>query len=494
MDRVGLNDNFFELGGHSLKAIQLVSGIHRVLNIDIPVRTVFDSPTVRELADTLESQGKTESKKVRPIKKQPYYPLSSAQKRMYVLQKMDKDSTHYNMPSAFELKGQLDYKKLESAIRKLISHHEILRTSFETRDGEPVQKINTEINFSLTVEEKGKKADYNISDFIRPFDLEGKSLLRAKLIKSDAATHIFLIDTHHIVSDGISTSIILNDLSKLYNEVALEELNIHYKDFSVWEQEQLDTENYKKQEDYWLDAFSNLPSTLDLPTDFSRPEVQNFEGHHFEFKLDSSTSQGIKELAANTGTTMYMILLSAYNILLHKYTNQSDILVGTPVAGRSHQDIQSMVGMFVNTLVMRNRPEDRKKVTDFIHEVKHTSITAYDHADYPFEVLIEKLLLERDSSRNPLFQTMFTVQNFTEDTLNFEGLKISPQPIDFNISKFDLTMSIQENIDSIDCHIEYASALFKEETINRMSKHFTQILEEIIKNPERSISEINMLT
>ncbi|WP_232334506.1 condensation domain-containing protein, partial [Oceanobacillus sp. AG] len=393
------------------------------------------------------------------------------------------------------MEGSLEHQRLERAIQKLIERHEPLRTSFEVVHGEPVQIVHEEMNFTLKVNQALEEdIQEKMQEFIQPFNLEKDPLFRAELIQLGNEKHLLLIDMHHIISDGVSMGVLFNDLSSIYQGKMPQKLKIYYKDFVMWEEQWMTSEGFKQQENHWLDVFSDPVPVLELPTDYPRPDMQSFEGSRLEFVLDEKITRSLKQLAAETGTTLYMLLLSAYNILLHKYTNQSDILVGTPVAGRPHPDIQSMTGMFVNTLIMRNYPEGQKQIKEFIQEVKSGAITAYDHADYPFEMLVEKLALARDPSRNPLFQAMFTMQNFDEGLLDLEGLQVRPYEIDYRISKFDLTLSARETQKYIECEIEYSTALFFDETIQRMSEHFIQIVKAMVAYPEEKISKMDILT
>ncbi|MEN1970683.1 amino acid adenylation domain-containing protein, partial [Lentibacillus sp. N15] len=495
VEQIGVTDNFFSLGGHSLKIIQLMSNIHKELQIEIPVRIIFERPTVKQLARHLQIQERVESQTIEPVPGRSYYPVSSAQKRMYVLQQMGLSAMHYNMPGALLLEGSLEYQHLERAIQKLIRRHESLRTSFEVVNGEPVQIVHREMDFTLKVNQGSEEnIQQAMNKFIQPFNLEKAPLFRAELIRLGDQKHLLLIDMHHIISDGVSMGVLFNDLSSIYQGKMLPELKIHYKDFAVWEDQWIQSEGFKQQENYWLNVFSDSVPVLELPTDYPRPGMQSFEGSHLAFVLDEEITQSLKQLASETGTTLYMLLLSAYNVLLHKYTNQSDISVGTPVAGRPHPDVQSMIGMFVNTLVMRNYPDGQKRTEDLIQEVKNKAIAAYDHADYPFELLVEKLTLDRDPSRNPLFQAMFTMQNFDVGLLDLEGLQVEPWEIDYRISKFDLTLSARETQKQIECEIEYSTALFLGETIQRMSQHFIRIVKEMVAHPKQKICELEMFT
>ncbi|MCP3738294.1 amino acid adenylation domain-containing protein [Rossellomorea sp. BNER] len=494
-DFVGVTDHFFTIGGHSLKVIQLVAMIHKKLQVDLPVHVIFEHPTIRQLAFYLEEKEQTEFQGIQPAPSQPNYPVSSAQKRMFVLQQMELSSTHYNLPGAIIIEGECDDQRLEQAIQSLIERHESLRTSFELVDGEPVQMIHPKISFTLPVRkitEKDVKSVVN--QFIRPFSLDQTPLFRVELFQIEVKKHLLLIDLHHIITDGVSTDVMLNDLSKIYGGESLPDLRIQYKDFAVWQQEWMQSEHCRRQEKYWLDSFSDEIPDLELPTDYVRPEVQNFAGSHESFVLNDELTRSLKKLASKTGTTLYMLLLTAYNLLLYKYSKQSEVIVGTPVVGRSHADIQSVMGMFVNTLAIRNHPEGHKRVVDFVHEVKAQALAAYDHADYPFEMLVEKLSLQRDTSRNPLFQAMFTMQDFGSNGLHLDGVQVKPYDLEYAISKFDLSLVTRESEDQIKCQLEYSSSLFKQETIQRMKHHFEQIVKEMVAHPEKKISEVEMLT
>ncbi|SHF44757.1 HxxPF-repeated domain-containing protein, partial [Seinonella peptonophila] len=350
------------------------------------------------------------------------YPVSSAQKRIYVLQQLDRNLMHYNMPCAFVLIGSVDVRRLEQAFQQLIQRHESFRTSFVIQEGEPVQKVHPSLDFKLTVR-AGTEAEARdwADQFMRPFSLEQAPLFRTELIRLNPDRHLLLMDLHHIIADGVSIDLLLQQLTTVYQGESLPELRIQYKDYAVWQQQWKETEDFQRQEAYWLSTFADEVPVLELPTDYARPPVQNFAGKHVDFVLDEELTQALKQLTAETGTTLYMLLLAAYNIWLSKYSNQTDIVVGTPVVGRSHADVQSIVGMFVNTLAMRNYPEGEKRFVDFLQEVKEGALAAYDHADYPFEELVDQLSLSRDTSRNALFQAMFTMQNFGNDLLQLEG-------------------------------------------------------------------------
>ncbi|MDR6224079.1 non-ribosomal peptide synthetase [Desmospora profundinema] len=495
IEPIGVTDHFFQIGGHSLKVIQLLSIIHQKLQVELPVHAIFEHPTIRQLAICLEENKRTSFQPIQPAPVQTCYPVSSAQKRMFVLQKMEPDAIHYNLPGAVVMEGALDIKRLEQAIQQLMKRHESLRTSFEWVEGEPVQKIHSEVSFSLSIRSSTEREVKNrIKQFVRPFSLDQAPLFRVEMIQLEAHKHLLLIDLHHIITDGVSTDVMLSDLSKLYGGETLPDLRIQYKDFAVWQQEWIRSDDFHRQETYWLKSFGNEIPVLELPTDSFRPEVQNFVGSRLDFVLNETLTKSLKKLAEKTGTTLYMLLLAAYFLLLHKYSKQSEVIVGTPVAGRSHADVQSVMGMFVNTLAIRSRPEGDKRVIDFVQEVKREALAAYDHADYPFEMLVEKLSLARDTSRNPLFQAMFTMQDFGSGLLRFDGVQVNPYELDYAVSKFDLSMVTREENGQIWGHLEYATSLFNRETIRRLKQHFEQIVKEIAACPEKTVQEVDMLT
>ncbi|MCP3738293.1 amino acid adenylation domain-containing protein [Rossellomorea sp. BNER] len=495
IDSINVTDDFFQIGGHSLKAIQLMSIIHQELEVEIPVRVIFEHSTIKEMAAYLQEQELAKFHSIQPVSIQSHYPVSSAQKRVYILQQLEREATHYNMFGALLLEGLLDQERLEQAFQELIRRHESLRTSFEVVNGEPVQYVHSKVCFRLNVR-KGTKGEARnwIHELIQPFELNQAPLFRAELIQLEPERNLLLIDLHHIIADGVSVDLLLDDLSKIYRGEKLPKLRIQYKDFTNWQQEWMKSDACKRQEAYWLDIFADKVPVLDLPTDFVRPEMQSFKGSHLNFVLDQELTQSLKQLALETETTVYMLMLAAYNVLLHKYTGQSDVIIGSPVVGRPHADVHSIVGMFVNTLAIRNYPEGQKKWIDFIQEVKEGAVAAYDNADYPFEILVEKLSLQRDTGRNPLFQTMFTIQNFGEDLLKLDGVQVSPYELDYSISKFDLLLFATEKQNQIECQMEYSTTLFRQETIQRMTEHFVKIVQEMVNHTNKRIDEVEMLS
>ncbi|RAP22565.1 Bacitracin synthetase 3 (BA3) [Brevibacillus laterosporus] len=506
IERIGIHDNFFEIGGHSLKANVLVSQIHKLLGVRLSLRYVFQYPTIAEMIPFLELSLKevavtliekeTGLGVIQPVEKSDYYPLSAAQRRVLIMSQLEKVSISYNMPHVWKIDGHLNDERLEASLLALINRHESLRTRFVWMDGDPVQQIHETVDFCMVHRYASPEELNSIVDlFTQPFHLGQGPLFRAELVTYAKDKHLFMIDMHHIISDGVSIATLCDELSNLYAGADLPQLRIQYKDFAVWQQEFYRTEMMKAQESYWLQHLSGEVPVLQLSTDFLRPAEQSFQGDTVFFVTDAELSRNLHELTAHTGTTMYMILLAAFQVLLAKYSDQDDILVGTVSAGRSHNDLQSMVGMFLNTLVIRSYPVGEKTFATFLAEVKETSLHAFENQDYPFEELVKKLGVQRDLSRNPFFDVLFVMQNAeTRSDLILGEALISSYPAGFDAAKFDLTFQVTEGGESLSFALNYCTKLFKRETIERMSTHFTQLIRAIVKNPHIHLADIDMLT
>ncbi len=501
---IGIHDNFFELGGHSLTATRLMSRINKLLQVEIPLRDIFAHPTIEEMSVLIcgpEVAAGT-MMDIAPAELRDSYPVTSVQKRQMILHQFEGAETAYNMPFALLVEGELDIQRLEQVFRDLIDRHEALRTSFEWGTEEPVQKIHSEVPFQLSfqqaddigIEAQDKQIQAIFKTFVRPFDLGQAPLLRAKLVRISNNRHILMVDMHHIVADGVSMSVLANDFTTLYHGNSLPPLRIQYKDYAVWNSEWIKEGHLIKQEQYWLDLFSDELPVLNLPTDFTRPQVQSFEGDRYSFQADKTLREGLQQFVTENRTTLFMVLLSAYNVLLHKYSSQEDIVVGSPIAGRNHTDLENIMGMFVNTLVLRNRPAADKTLKQFLLEVQRSSLEAFEHQDYPIEDLVDKLELHRDLSRNPLFDTMFSLENTDSVSLQADGISISPYSVEAGIAKVDLTLTAEADQEGLSFRIDYCNKLFHKESIERMSKHYLQILQTIVDSANARIGDVNMVT
>ncbi|CAH8773155.1 non-ribosomal peptide synthetase [Paenibacillus dendritiformis] len=492
---IGVLDNFFELGGHSLRATNLVSKIQKEMNVELPLRDVFRYSTIEEMALAISRIGEQSFSSIPLAGARAYYPLSSAQKRLFILNQLEGADQSYNMPGVLLLEGSIDRSLLEKAFRGLIARHETLRTGFEIVQGEAVQRIYESVDFAVEYRHASEEeAPEVVQAFIRPFDLAKPPLLRAELVELAAERYLLMFDMHHIVSDGVSMDVLVEELVRLYGGESLEPLRIQYKDYAVWQQSDEQKVQLKREEAYWLDRYRGELPVLEMPTDYPRPAVQSFEGQTLTSFVDEATNEGLKQLAAQRGTTLYMVLLAAYTVLLHKYTGQDDLIVGMSIAGRTHGDTQPLIGMFVNTLALRNYPASEKTFLSYLEEVKETTLGAYEHQNYPFEELVDKVQVSRDLSRNPLFDTMFSLQNLEDKEFELEGLKLSPYPSEYGTAKFDLSVDVTEENGGLECSFEFATALYKESTIRRLSTHFGHLLAAIVSRPDAKIAELNLLT
>ncbi len=393
------------------------------------------------------------------------------------------------------LDGALDRDKLAETFVNLIERHESLRTSFTIINGEPVQKIYETVELTIEYgEAKEEEIDSTIRKMIRPFDLGVAPLIRVGLVKLADQRHLLLVDMHHIISDGVSAGIITEEFSRFYQGETLPELRVQYKDYVFWQRKLLAGDKLKAEEDYWLEQFKEEVTVLNLPTDFKRPAVQNYAGRNIKFYVNSLVTEKLYKLARSKKATLYIVLLAAYNTLLYRYTQQEDIIVGSPIAGRPHVDLQQIVGMFVNTLAMRNNPAGDKTFSELLAEVKENALRAYENQDYQFEELIEKLDIERDLNRNPLFDTMFTLQNMDLKPLEIPGLKIILDEYDSGTAKFDLSLTAIERENDIELSLRYNTQLFLPKTVERFGRHYLNILKDVTSNSEILLKEIEILS
>lgn len=495
VSRIGIHDNFFDLGGHSLKAIIVRSLIHETFNIELQLTDIFANPTIERLANHIENVEESKPLTIKQTEEREDYALSPTQRRIYLFQELNRQSTAYNIPMIYEVKGNIDVGKVEKAIIRIIKRQESFRTSFVTVDEECRQKIHEEVSFRIEqIETNEENIGEEIENFIRPFELEKAPLFRVRLIKIKRDSHLLMFDMHHIIFDGSSKVILFKELRMLYANETLLDRTIQFRDYVDWQTNVSNNNRVKKQQNYWLNQFSGDIPILNLVTDYPRPTTQQFQGASIKFQLDKRQTGKVKKMARETSSSLHMLLFAAYNILLSKYSGQEDIIVGTVTAGRKQKELENIIGMFVNTLAIRNYPEGDKTYRIFMEEVKQTLLGAYDNQEYPFEELVGDLEMKRDISRNPLFDTMFVMQNMDKGELILEGVNAEPYPYAMNISKFDFTLIVEEEGECIFFELEYSTALFKEETMKRLSTHYMNILKMIVSNPDIEIQAINMLS
>ncbi|UCH95597.1 MAG: amino acid adenylation domain-containing protein, partial [Candidatus Aminicenantes bacterium] len=509
-EKIGIRDDFFELGGDSLKALILLPKIHKHLQVEIPIIYFFDHPTIEKLSEYINGADKSTYFSIESAEKKEYHALSSAQKRLFILQQMAPTTTAYNESLVEVFDRNLAKAELEEIFRKLIKRHESLRTSFKLLAGESIQRIHDKVDFKIEYSsmEPGKTI---AKDFIRPFDLSKAPLLRVGLMKlphtptalrghpSPAAPttlqgesarnrYLLMVDMHHIISDGISIDLIIRDFKAWYDDKELADLRIQYKDYVEWQNSKRVRERIMQQQGYWLKRFEGEIPVLNLPTDYPRPLEQSYEGKTRKFNISQEQTQQLKVLTAQAEATIFMKLVTIFYIFLFKISGQEDIVVGTPIAGRRHSDLENIIGMFVNTLALRNYPKPGKTFYDFLKEVKEKTLGDFEHQEYPFEQLIDKLNVNRDISRNPVFDVMFILHSMEtreeiEKLYNYEK----------NGSRFDLTLQAFESGKNLFFRFEYCTKLFKEETIERFVGYFKNIISSIIDRPHQELWEIEII-
>ena len=511
LDQVGINENFFELGGHSLLATQLISRLESGFKVKLPPSKLFEATTVAGLARVIEE---AESKdrissgdlEILPVSRDENIPLSFSQERLWFIDQLEPDSAGYNIPAAIRIKGDLNTQILEESFTRIVERHETLRTAFQTEDGKPIQIINEPYDFHIPIvdlraeEEKENKAkEIAAKEAKTSFNLSKGPLLRAKLIKLEENEHILVVNMHHIISDGWSMGVFIRELSLNMNSLLngempfLEPLSFQYADFGAWQRQWLEKGEMEKQLGYWREKLSSPPDVLNLPIDYPRPPVQTSSGSTLRFEIPSDLTTKLKEITMQEGATLFMTLLSAFNVLLHKLSGDNDICVGSPIANRNRKEIEGLIGFFLNTLVLRNKVEGSQSFTELLKEVRTTTLGAYDHQDMPVEKLLEELTPERDLSYTPLFQVMMILQNTPMANIDLGDVHITPFKIETDIAKFDLTLELEEIKDVLKCKLEYNTDLFKKDTVSRIITYYLRVLETVVDNKDVKIADIELL-
>ncbi|QDH23586.1 amino acid adenylation domain-containing protein [Saccharibacillus brassicae] len=488
---LGRDASFFELGGHSLRATRAINRLEARTGVRLPLTAIFEAPTPAALALRLHE---AEHRVYVPIPAAPVqaaYPMSSAQKRLYLIQQLEGAGTAYNLPGLLELEGDLDLLRIRSAFAQLTERHESLRTSFHLEDGELVQRIEPQVEAVVEFEEGEADEDREVwlSRFVRPFELDTAPLIRLKVIRTGGDRGALLFDLHHLIADGASMNVITREFSRLYAGESLPRPERQYKDYSEW----MRLRDQGAAEEYWLKQFEQAAPVLDLPLDYPRGQMQSFAGASFHAVAPAELSERVRRLCRDTGTTEYMVFLSAYFILLSRYSRQADLVVGTPVAGRTHRDTETMVGMFVNTLAMRARPESDKRIVDFLREIKDLCLTGFDYQEFPFETLIDRVSFNRDLSRNPLFDVMFVHQNNEQEELAARHVSFGDVEGDAGSAKFDMTLTVDGDGRDHRIHWEYCTDLLGEATVRRYAEHFLRILEAMTLRSSQRIGQIDSL-
>ncbi|XRE44272.1 Polyketide synthase modules-related protein [Tenacibaculum discolor] len=517
-EKVGLDDDFFELGGHSLKAIQLMNKIRKVFQVQIQLKKLFDNSTLGKMAKLIDESSLKVYEEIPVAALKTSYPLSSAQRRLWFLSQFKDGNIAYNMPKAYVFEGEFDKEKLQLALSALIERYEILRTVFKDNElGEINQfilKTDTVLKNIVTSHDfRGLgKSQVEVEDFIAkelnvPFNLEKGPLLRVVLYQIEDSKWIFTFTMHHIISDGWSQQIFFNELIKLYTSTNLNEvkssltpLRIQYKDYAVWEQTELSGKSLEAHKNYWLNQFKGELPVLERLGNKPRPQLQTFDGGIVSGKIESNIRTRLKELLQDEQCTLYMGLLSMVNVLLYKYTEQKDIIIGSPIAGRNHLDTHNQIGLYVNTLALRTQFEEGNTFKELLQNVKELTLNAYEHQVYPFDEILNNLDLQRDLSRNPLFDVMVSLENtseiFTvaEQQNSISDLKISEYSGKNEIiSKFDLSFDFVESEEEILFNVKYNSDIFTNDLVQGIVKHFVKLVENLVEEPFKKVQQIDYL-
>ncbi|HKX28592.1 MAG TPA: amino acid adenylation domain-containing protein [Blastocatellia bacterium] len=509
---VGRDESFFELGGHSLLATQLTSRVREVLKVELPLRTVFEEPTIEGLGRRIEQAIQRGEREITPpllgVPRTGGLPLSFAQQRLWFLDQLVPNNPFYNCPGAMRLKGRLNLEALERVINEIVRRHEILRTRFEAVDAVPVQVIDHWEPRSLEVEDLTHHAPAaraaETASILRAeagtgFDLRRGPLMRVKVLKLEADEHIVVFTMHHIVSDRWSMGVLVREVGALYRAInegqrsPLPELKIQYADYAQWQRNRWQGEFLERQLRYWRERLVGL-APLELPTDLPRPALANYRGASLGFQLSEELTRNLRSLSRREGRTLFMTLLATFQTLLSRYSGQEDIAVGSPIANRTRSETESLIGFFVNTLVLRTSVGAALSFRKLLAQVGDTCLGAYAHQDLPFEQLVESLQPERDLSHQPLFQAMLVLQNAPAARLEIPGLQLSYLEIPAETSKFDLLLSIEDGADRLICDLNYDCDLFEAATIERLGGHLMIMLEAVVANPESPVSAIEYLT
>ncbi|HEX8474859.1 MAG TPA: amino acid adenylation domain-containing protein, partial [Pyrinomonadaceae bacterium] len=516
VETVGAHDNFFELGGHSLLALQVISRLRTVLKVEMPVRELFEAPTVRGFTERIEKQQRAAlglpSPPLERTARDGELPLSFAQQRLWFLDQLEPHSPAYNIPSAIRLTGELDLKALEESFNEVVRRHEVLRTSFAVVDRQAVQRIQPRLRLPLRLEdlrhlpvEQREASIESIAaeDASRAFDLKQAPLLRLRVLRVDDDVHVVLLVMHHIISDGWSLGVLIREVAALYESFSqnepspLAELSIQYGDFAQWQRAWLKDEALETQLQYWRQQLDGSLARLPLPTlqeQSATSEPRAFRGAKQQVALPLKLSEALKQLSRREGATLFMTLLAAFQTLLYRYTGEHDITVGSPVANRQHEEIEGLIGFFVNTLALRTDLSGNPSFAELLKRVREVCLGAYAHQDVPFEKLVEELQPQRSLHHSPLFQVMFVLQNAPLPSLELRGLKLAPLPIEKSDSKFDLTLSLEETRDGLKGVLEYDTDIFDAAAIRRLCGHFETLLEGVVANPTQRLSELPLLT
>ncbi|HHM8852354.1 TPA: pyoverdine non-ribosomal peptide synthetase PvdD, partial [Pseudomonas aeruginosa] len=503
VERVGLDDNFFELGGHSLLATRVISRVRQEQQLDASLKALFERPVLEAFAQGLERT--TDAVSTIPLadRQQPLA-LSFAQERQWFLWQLEPESAAYHIPSALRLRGRLDVDALQRSFDSLVARHETLRTRFRLEGGRSYQQVQPAVSVSIEREQFGEEGliERIQAIVVQPFDLERGPLLRVNLLQLAEDDHVLVLVQHHIVSDGWSMQVMVEELVQLYAgysqglDVVLPALPIQYADYALWQRSWMEAGEKERQLAYWTGLLGGEQPVLELPFDRPRPARQSHRGAQLGFELSRELVEAVRALAQREGASSFMLLLASFQALLYRYSGQADIRVGVPIANRNRVETERLIGFFVNTQVLKADLDGRMGFDELLAQARQRALEAQAHQDLPFEQLVEALQPERNASHNPLFQVLFNHQSEIRSVtpeVQLEDLRLEGLAWDGQTAQFDLTLDIQEDENGIWASFDYATDLFDASTVERLAGHWRNLLRGIVANPRQRLGELPLL-
>ncbi|NPA20650.1 MAG: amino acid adenylation domain-containing protein [Gammaproteobacteria bacterium] len=498
VERVGLADSFFSLGGHSLLATEVIARIRQGLGLEVPLRQLFEQPTLGAFADRCAELGQGAAAAIAVLPRTPAMAVSYAQERQWFLWRLDPQSAAYNVPAALRVRGPLELPALQSAFDQVIARHEPLRTTFDDATGELRQHIHPHLALPIVIEHPGELDDAALAAWVdaqvrAPFDLVRGPLLRVKLLAMGEQDHVLVIVQHHIVSDGASLEVLVEELLRGYHGEHCAPLPVQYADYAAWQRQWLDGGERARQLDYWLAQLGGEQVVLELPFDRPRPAQRRLRGARLDFPLEAELSHGLQQLAKTQDASLFMLLLAAFQALLHRYSGQADIRVGVPVANRTQAETERLIGFFVNTQVLRAEVDGGQGFDVLLRQTRQAALQAQAHQDLPFEQLVEALAPERNLSHSPVFQVLFNHQYAARAERNWGELRVEPLHWDSATAQFDLVLDTSETAQGLMVSLAYDTDLFERSTIERLSTHFINLLQGIVEQPHQPVAELPLL-